>query len=208
MGVNWNKEPDGTKVANLGTLTSVEIEMTFEQRKARGMLGSLRDSVAPADPDLVAGIGAGTMLVDLIDPKDNPTGKNINGAVQCVSGDQKGSGVEVVRVDITKMHEEDGDIDAIVLGGFCPGRQGFGRIAGVVCRLYNTSPGQVDDDGKPVDRKHLANVRFDISSTDSAVLAASLHQQGDGAWQIRNSPRYGRAETVAQVGNLFRTALR
>lgn len=199
MAVNWTKNSDGAQVADLGALTSMEVEMTFEQRKTKGVFGGMVDSVAPADPDLVAGVGAGSMLVDLIDPKDNPTGERINGAVQCVGGDQKGSGAEMVRVDVTQMHEEDSDIDAIVLGGFCPGRKGFGRVAGVVCRVYDTSSGS---------RKHLANVRFDVSSTASGVLAASLHQQADGTWQIRNQPRYGEAKSVADLGNLFRSALR
>lgn len=197
--INWRKEDDGSQVADLGTLTSIEVEMQFEQRKTKGVFGGAVDRFAPADPDLVAGVGAGRMLVDLIDPKDNPKGTRIKGAVQCVGGDQRGAGAEVVRVDVTQMHAEDSDIDAIVLGGFCPGSKGFGRVAGVVCRIYDTSTGE---------RKHLANVRFDVSSTDSGVLACSLHQQADGTWQIRNAPKYGQAATVADLGNLFRSALR
>jgi hypothetical protein len=195
--INWRKEDDGAggevRVADLGTLTSMEVSMEFEQRKT-ALSGLIK-----ADPDLVAGIGAGGMMVDLVDPKDNPTGKRINGAVQCVGGDAKGSGAEVVRVDVTRMLAEDGDINTIVLGGFCKGRKGFGAIAGALLRVYDTSTGE---------RRHLANVRFDISSTESGVLACSLHQLADGGWEIRNQPRYGRAATVADLGNLFRTALR
>lgn len=193
------KQKDGSEVADLGSgLTALEIVMQFEQRKGGGLLGRAAARFKPADPDLVAGVGAGNKLVDLIDPKDKQSG--FGGAI-VHRGDAKGNGSEVLAIDLTGLHAEDNDIDAFVLGAFCKGEQGFGRVAGIFWRVYNTS-----GDG----RVHLGNVRIDISSTDSSVAAAVLRRVGPhptGTWQCRIDPRFGRHTSVADLGNLFRPAL-
>lgn len=189
------KQPDGSEVADFGTgLTGLQIVMEFEQRKGRGFLGKMEARFNPADPDLVAGVGAGSKLVDLIDAKDKPTG--FSGAITH-RGDAKGNGSEVMDIDLTRLHAEDSDIDAFVLGAFCDGEQGFGRVAGIVWRVYDVSG---------PDRRHLGNVRIDISSTDSSVAAAVLRQR-EGRWECRINPTFGRATSVAGLGNLFRPAL-
>lgn len=189
------KQPDGSEVADLGgNVTHLRIVMEFEQRKGRGLFGKAEAKFNPADPDLVAGVGAGRKLVDLIDAKDKPTG--FGGAI-VHRGDAKGNGKETMDIDLTLLHAEDSDIDAFVLGAFCDGEKGFGRVAGIVWRIYDASP---------AGRGHLGNVRIDISSTDSSVAAAVLRQR-DNRWECRINPTFGRHTSVAGLGDLFRPAL-
>lgn len=192
--------PDMTKEATpLGSgLTSLQIVMEFSQRSGGGWGGKLANKFNPADPDLVAGVGAGKLLVDLIDPKDKPAG--FSGAITH-RGDAKGNGSEVMDIDLTALHELDNDIDSFVLGAFCKGDKGFGRVTGIVWRIFDTSTGG---------SKHLGNVRVDISTTDSSVAAAVLRRVGahpTGTWQYSINPTFGRHTTVAGLGNLFRPAL-
>lgn len=186
---NFRKE-GAARVADLPAMRSLEVELEFEQKKGGG-LRALRNKFTPADPDLVAGVCVGPMVVDQADPKNRQS--IINGAV-VHRGDAKGNGSEVVAVDVTRMLDYDSDIDGIVLGGICPGDEGFSRVAGVVVRLYDTSNGA---------RTHLGNVRFDVDSRRSAVVIATIKKSGDG-WQVRNEPTYGYAESI---GSMFRQAM-
>lgn len=197
--------PDFTKLGS--GLTALEISMEFSQRTGGGWGGKLARRFNPSDPDLVAGVGAGNLLVDLIDPKDKPSG--FSGAITH-RGDAKGDGSEVIAIDLTRLHAEDSDIDAFVLGAFCKGDQGFGRVAGIVWRIYDTSAVATGSTEVTPGRRHLGNVRIDISSTDSSVAAAVLRRVGPhpvGTWQYAINPRFGRATSVAGLGNVFRPAL-
>ena len=178
MAPSLIKREGNASVGDLGDLKGVEFVLTFEQKKG-GLLARARNAVSPADPDLIAGIGSGHMIVDSVSPKERRNA--FNGTVRHL-GDGRGDGSEVVVVDITQMLEEDSDIDSIVLGGKISGEDGFSRVAGVNVKVFDTSGGE---------RKPLGTVRFDIESRDKAVYIGRLTRTPANTWLFHSRPEYG-----------------
>lgn len=164
--------------ADLGTITRIEFDLEFQQKKTKGAFGGLRDRLQPADPDLMAVAFQGTMPVDYVEPKGHT--EIFEGTVRNL-GDARGSGVETVVIDVSRLAARNRDITGFAVAASCP--DGFGRVAGIVCHVYDTSV-----EGA---RTHITACRFDVTRPNiTSGLFGSLVRSGDG-WAFRKVTEYG-----------------
>lgn len=189
---NFRKDGNA-RVADFTTLTAVEIDLIFEQRKG-GAAGWLRNKVRPADPDLVGAVFAGTKLCDSVDPKERKV--VFEGLVEHL-GDARGAGSETIRAKLTSLLAEDDDIDGLAFGAYINDNDGFSRTAGMVVKVYDTSSGS---------RVKVGVVRFDVDSRQTGVAIATLRRVGAG-WQLRSEPTYGHARAVPELNSMLRRAM-
>lgn len=173
--INWRKEGEA-QVADVGDIGSVEVVLEFEQTKAKGMLGGLRNKFQPADPDLVAIVFAGSMAVEAADPKNRHTAAG--GCVQH-TGDAAGSGSESVILRLGEFKTEDADLTGVALVAACS--DGFSRVEGAKARIYDTTGGI---------RDLLTTVRFDLLGSHTGALLATVKRTESG-WQFRREAVYG-----------------
>lgn len=177
-----NMIKDGS--ATLDSVTSVEVELEFEQAK-KGFLGGLRNKVDPADPDLILAVMAAGRPVDYVEPKNRPD--RCGGALHH-DGDGRGNGSEVVRVHLDRLAAQDSDLDGIAVVATIArgaGDEGFSRIAGGVARIFDTSSGE---------RAHMGNVRLTLGSRHTCAVVAVMARNPQGVWTLRTGGRVGYAE--------------
>lgn len=175
-------------VADLGTIEGLEVTLEFSQTTKGGMLGKAFNRIKPADPDLTAIAFAGTMAVDAVDPKNKQA--ILNSAV-VHQGDARGDGAEVIRFDLSRVGEEDQDIDGFALVAACT--DGFSRVEGAVARFYDLSNGG---------RKHIGNVRFSVTGNHTGALLGVFKRSEDGRWQFTREAVYGQGRTWREFARM------
>lgn len=180
-GPSFEKKDNGVEEADLGNIQKLEFDLEFKQVKSGGMFGGFKDKYKPADPDLVAVAFAGILPVDYVEPKSHHT--IFDGAAKNL-GDARGEGTETVRLDVNMLSHRNRDITGFVVAASCA--DGFGRVNGVVCHVYDTS--------KDGEREHLTACRFDMTQPNiTSGIFGALVLGKTGGWLFRKFNAYGRA---------------
>lgn len=190
--VRFTKGDDGRDVADLGDITSLRVVLEFVQAKTKGMFGGLRDKFDKVDPDLTAVAYVRRMAVEACDPKGS--GSAVSGAV-VHQGDAAGSGAEVMTFQLKQIAEVDSDLTHFAIFAVCA--DGFERIDHAVARIF-------DDSGTAP--RHIGNVRFDITSRQSAALLGFL-VKGSAGWQFVLDPQYGHGATWREFARVATSRL-
>lgn len=169
---------DGTPVeeAALPNLTRIEFDLEFQQRSGGGLAGRFRNKFQPADPDLYVIAFQGEMPVDYVDPKDRP---EIFDGAAANRGDARGNGVETGVVDVALLAQKNRDITGFAVAGAC--KDGFGRVAGIVCHVWRVDGGQ---------RSHVTACRFDVTKPNITSGLFGAVVSGPNGWTFRKFNEY------------------
>ena len=195
MAPSFVKTAEGVEEADLGNIQKLEFDLEFKQVKSGGMFGGLKDKYKPADPDLVAVAFAGMLPVDYLNPKDRDHMRIFDGAAESL-GDTRGAGTETVRLDVNMLSHRNRDITGFVVAAACP--DGFGRVNGVACHVYDTS--------KDGEREHLTVCRFDMTQQNiTSGIFGGLVLGKTGGWIFRKFNAYGRANGWHDIASQARS---
>ena len=177
--IDISKIKDGES-ADLGTVGELKIVLEWEQPKSGGLFGKLKDRLDATDIDVSAILFAAGEAVDYVSPKGHPYA--LGGAVTHQGDVQRGSGEgsgETIVAYLSRIREQDGDIDAIAVVASCA-RGGFEKIAGAVCRIYT-------------DGTHRGNIRFSVTTNHTGALLAVVRKTEAG-WTFAKEKAYGPGE--------------
>lgn len=182
--------------AVLAGVQRLEFDLEFQQRKGGGIGGALRNRFQPADPDLYVIAFSGEMPVDYVDPKDQRS--IFDGAAENL-GDRKGSGVETAVVDIARLAVKNRDITGLAVAAAC--KDGFGRVAGIVCHVY-----RVDAGPNGMQRTHLTACRFDVTKPriTSGLFGAAIQVPTTNDWVFRKFAEYGTGQGWLDIAGAAR----
>jgi stress response protein SCP2 len=166
--------------ADLGIVGELKIVLEWEQPKAGGFLGKLKDRFDTTDIDVSAILFSQGEAVDYVDPKEHRYA--LGGAVTHQGDVQRGTGEgsgETIIAYLSRIREQDADIDAIAIVASCA-RGGFEKIAGAVCRIYT-------------DGGHRGNIRFSVTTGHTGALLAVVRKSQVG-WTFAKEKAYGPGE--------------